>query len=71
MHIQDTANLLIVRGISESMPVPELELMHRYTAYTYLTMSNNPILVSLWKGVVPDHAFRNPFLLQGLLAVAA
>jgi hypothetical protein len=34
-------------------------------------MSHNPVLVSLWKEVVPKHAFQHPFLLQGLLAVAA
>lgn len=45
--------------------------MHHYTAYTYLTLSNDPILVQLWKYAVPKHAFRYNFLLQGLLAVAA
>ena len=45
--------------------------MHYYTAYTYLTVSNNPVLISLWKEAVPKHAFRHHFLLQGLLAVTA
>ena len=51
--------------------VSEIELMHYYTAYTYQTMSDNPVLVSLWKEAVPRHAFRHHFLLQGLLVVAA
>ncbi|KAK9239233.1 hypothetical protein V1525DRAFT_398905 [Lipomyces kononenkoae] len=55
----------------QSKCVSEIELMHHYTAYTYLTLSDNPILVSLWKEVVPKHAFQHHFLLQGLLAVAA
>ncbi|KFA54471.1 hypothetical protein S40293_07997 [Stachybotrys chartarum IBT 40293] len=49
----------------------QLELMHHYTAYTYLTMTDNPILINLWKEVVPKHAFHHHFLLQGLLATAA
>ncbi|VUC32192.1 unnamed protein product [Clonostachys rosea] len=49
----------------------EVELMHHYTAYTCLSMSENSTLRSLWKEIVPKHAFRHPFLLQGLLACAA
>ncbi|CAG9997207.1 unnamed protein product [Clonostachys byssicola] len=49
----------------------EAELMHHYTAYTCLSMSENPVLRSLWRDIVPKHAFRHPFLLQGLYACAA
>ncbi|CAG9950622.1 unnamed protein product [Clonostachys rosea f. rosea IK726] len=49
----------------------EVELMHHYTAYTCLSMSENPVLRSLWREIVPKHAFRHPFLLQGLFACAA
>lgn len=59
------------QGVPETIRTQELELMHYYTAYTYRTMSHNPVLISLWKEVVPRHAFQHPFLLQGLLAVAA
>ena len=45
--------------------------MHHYTAYTYRDLSDNPVLASLWKEVVPKHAFRHRFLLQGLFALAA
>ena len=53
------------------MHVQHIELMNYYDVHTYLTLSKNPILVSLWKEVVPKHAFKHPFLLQGLLAIAA
>ena len=45
--------------------------MHQYTAYTCLTLSDNPVLITLWKEAVPKHAFRYQFLLQGILAIAA
>lgn len=45
--------------------------MHHYTAHTYLTFTNNPVLLSLWKEVVPQHAFQHRFLLKGMLSVAA
>jgi hypothetical protein len=34
-------------------------------------VSNNPVLIALWRDVVPTIAFRHPFLLQVLLATAA
>ncbi|CAI6085001.1 unnamed protein product [Clonostachys chloroleuca] len=49
----------------------EIELMHHYTAYTCLSMSENPVLRSLWRDIVPKHALRHPFLLQGIFACAA
>lgn len=45
--------------------------MHYYTAYTYSTISDNPVLTTLWKTVVPKHAFQHRFLLQGLFAITA
>lgn len=49
----------------------ELELMYFYAAHTYSVMSHDPVRTQLWKDVVPKHAFRHPFLLHGLLAIAA
>ncbi|KAK5206413.1 hypothetical protein LTR47_006090 [Exophiala xenobiotica] len=71
VHNQHNAQASPSQGIPEIIRTQELELMHYYTAYTYRTMSDNPVLVSLWKEVVPKHAFQHPFLLQGLLAIAA
>src|ERR1700744_1305377 len=50
--------------------INEVQLMHHYTAYTCLTISENPVLTSLWKEVVPKHAFRYQFLLYGIFSVA-
>lgn len=68
---QETAQIRFNRGNSQLTRIQEVELMHYYTAYTYRTLSNNPVLILLWKEVVPQHAFQHPFLLQGLLAIAA
>lgn len=45
--------------------------MHHWTAHTHQTLSNNPVLIKLWKDVVPIHAFQHRFLLQGILALSA
>ncbi|ETN45747.1 uncharacterized protein HMPREF1541_09580 [Cyphellophora europaea CBS 101466] len=56
-------------------PIPsaalEVELMHHYTAFTAPTVGHDQHLVSLWRDVVPKHAFKHRFLLLGLFAVAA
>lgn len=49
----------------------ELELMYFYAAHTYAVMSRDPVRTQLWKDVVPKHAFQHPFLLHGLLSIAA
>lgn len=49
----------------------EIELMHQYTAFTCLLLSNDPVLIRLWRDVVPRIALKHPFLLHGIFAVAA
>lgn len=54
-----------------STQIEELDLMHHYTAFTCLTVSKIAVLSTLWKDIIPKHAFRHPFLLRALLAFAA
>lgn len=49
----------------------ELNLMHQYTAFTSLTMSHSPALISIWRDAVPQLALDHEFLLHGLFALAA
>lgn len=49
----------------------EIGLMHHYTAFTSLTMSHSPALISVWRDVVPQLALDHEFLLHGLFALAA
>ena len=48
-----------------------LELMHRYTASTYLTISDSVEFQSIWQHTVPEEALTHDFLMHGILALAA
>lgn len=49
----------------------DLELMHHYTTTAYLTMPGDAAAVRTWGREVPEHAFKHPFLLHGVLAFSA
>jgi hypothetical protein len=45
--------------------------MHHYATRTYRTLSNNNEHKEIWKTVIPKEALAHPFLMHGLLALAA
>ncbi|KAF7114582.1 hypothetical protein CNMCM5793_009227 [Aspergillus hiratsukae] len=49
----------------------ELELMHKFSTETYLSLSNKPQDYHVWQMVIPRKALEHDFLLNGVLAVAA
>ncbi|KAL1961119.1 hypothetical protein VTO42DRAFT_3064 [Malbranchea cinnamomea] len=49
----------------------DLELMHHYATQTYQTMANTADHKELWRTEVPKEAIAHPFLMHGLLALAA
>lgn len=49
----------------------DLKLMHYYTAFTCLTISDFASFNSIWQEVVPQQAHVHPFLMYGILALAA
>ncbi|CAI4214247.1 unnamed protein product [Parascedosporium putredinis] len=49
----------------------DLELTHFYLTHTYKTLWGRPEVHPIWRDVVFFDAIRHPFLLNGLLAVAA
>ncbi|KAF4154191.1 hypothetical protein CNMCM6069_009619 [Aspergillus lentulus] len=49
----------------------ELELMHKFSTETYLSLSNRPSDYHVWQMVIPRKALEHDFLLNGVLAVAA
>ena len=53
------------------LPVQELELMHHYTATTCFSMTDKVIQYPIWQVNIPRHAIKHPFLMRGLLALAA
>jgi len=48
--------------------IHDLELMHHFTAYAYLTMPGHEATKQVWGYSVPQEAFRFPFLMHSILA---
>lgn len=67
------------KSVSPGIPVEaareqnpgNLELMHHYTASTYLTISDSVEFQHIWQKVVPKEALAHDFLMHGILALAA
>ena len=64
------------RSLAESSDVwapslVDLELMHQFSAFTSVGMTDNPTHNHLWAAVIPKMAFQHPFLLHGMLSLAA
>ncbi len=55
---------------NENLP-DTLELMHYYTASTYLTISDSLEFQPIWQHTVPREALAHDFLMHGILALAA
>lgn len=63
-------------SIAPPLPTPEhwmhdLELMHHFTAYAYLTMPGTESTKQVWGFSVPQEAFKYPFLMHSILAFSA
>ncbi|KAI2066949.1 hypothetical protein LOZ37_005942, partial [Ophidiomyces ophidiicola] len=56
---------------ADALHLPDLELLHHYTAHTYRTLSYNNEHKAIWKHYIPREALSHPFLMHGLLALAA
>ncbi|KAI3572436.1 hypothetical protein IWW34DRAFT_762275 [Fusarium oxysporum f. sp. albedinis] len=49
----------------------ELELMHHYSTCTYKTLALRSDMRYVWKTVIPEEGYNNPFVMHGLLALSA
>lgn len=49
----------------------QIELLHHYTATTCVALNVFPESLDLWRVAIPKIAFSNPFLLHGILCLAA
>ncbi|KAI5289879.1 hypothetical protein KEM54_002987 [Ascosphaera aggregata] len=56
---------------TSNLALADLELMHQYTSRTYSTLSKNNQHEKIWKDYVPEEALIHPFLMHGILALAA
>ncbi|KAI5303056.1 hypothetical protein KEM56_000083, partial [Ascosphaera pollenicola] len=54
-----------------NLALADLELMHQYTSRTYSTLSKDNQHEKVWKDYVPEEALTHPFLMHGILALAA
>ncbi|GFG08963.1 sterol uptake control protein 2 [Aspergillus udagawae] len=63
----DSGTLSLAKGSN----LRELELMHKFSTETYLSLSNKPSDYHVWQIVIPRKALEHDFLLNGVLSVAA
>ncbi|CAN8101494.1 unnamed protein product [Discula destructiva] len=63
--------MLPLEGEKEAAWIHDLELMHHYTVVTSLTLPRAQQELHVWQRNVPKLAFKYPFLVHQLLAVAA
>ncbi|KAF7617854.1 hypothetical protein F9C07_2281632 [Aspergillus flavus] len=48
-----------------------VELMHHYSTVTAETLAIRPDMQNVWRTIVPEMGYQSPFVLHGILAVAA
>lgn len=56
---------------TSDLHLQDLELMHHYTTQTYQTLSSNNEHGHIWQNSIPKEALHHPFLMHGLLSLAA
>ena len=55
----------------QNLSIKDLELMHHYSTLTCFTMTDQSASCSIWQTDIPKLALEHPFLMHGLLALAA
>ncbi|KAJ5766316.1 uncharacterized protein N7511_003932 [Penicillium nucicola] len=55
----------------KDLNLEDLELMVQWCTHTSLTLSRNSSVTWIWKSVIPRKAAHHPFLMNGILALAA
>ncbi|KAH6644080.1 hypothetical protein C7974DRAFT_371236 [Boeremia exigua] len=51
--------------------MPDLELMHHYTAHAYMTMPGPEMSKQIWGYAVPQEGFKHPYLMHSILSFSA
>ncbi|KAJ5737884.1 uncharacterized protein N7483_003009 [Penicillium malachiteum] len=54
-----------------SFTLEDMRLLHHFTTYTVVTLSDHTEAQMVWSTSIVNCAFQHPFLLQGILAIAA
>lgn len=72
MFHEDSSSSSSSADPQETFSLEDLGLMHLFTTSTYLTMADcNPNLARTWQVAVPSEAVLRPYLMHGLLSLAA
>src|SRR6202012_4597572 len=58
-------------GQNTGLPLEELELLHRWIVFASHGFGDNPVDVKVWQVEIPQLACKQPFLMNGILAIAA
>ncbi|KAG8527125.1 uncharacterized protein KY384_008554 [Bacidia gigantensis] len=58
-------------AVGDELHIQDLELMHHYSTTTYYTMTDQIERYYIWQHSIPRHALNHPFLMRGLLTLAA
>ncbi|KAF7585932.1 hypothetical protein BBP40_009852 [Aspergillus hancockii] len=58
-------------GPGSSFSLRDLELMHKFSTETYRSMCGDQSDMDDWKIFIPQQSYSHPFLLHGILALAA
>ena len=53
------------------MNMTELELLHNYSTSTAYTLSNHPVVQSVWRVIVPQIGFSSTYVMRAILALSA
>ncbi|ETS73871.1 hypothetical protein PFICI_14817 [Pestalotiopsis fici W106-1] len=56
---------------SGGFTINDLELLHHYDTSTCLTLTTEPLTRNFWRVNIPQIGFTTPYILKGVLAVAA
>lgn len=64
-------NTPVATADAGNLPVRELELIHHYATTTCFSATDKPAHYTIWQVNIPKHALKHPFLMRGLLALAA
>lgn len=66
-----SASTLTPNTVSKELAVEDLKLLHHFSTKTYATIDGLVAQQDLWQGQVVRLGFQEPFVLRGILSIAA
>ena len=66
-----TSDFSFSQSQASGMNMTELELLHNYSTSTAYTLSNHPVVQSVWRVIVPQIGFSSTYVMRAILALSA